>query len=124
MKRKFTLPTKEELGTPAADKVTRDGKPVRIICVDAKGANDTGSHRVVALISDDGERLGWYHKCGESTSYFQEDLFDIPEERAVWLNIYGDGTAFPHVGREEADGRASKSRIACIKVTYKEGEGL
>jgi len=66
--------------------------------------------------------------CG---GYIDElDLVEVKEKRSGWINIY----SMPQQGdfrgagmyntRELADDRASENRIACIRVTYTDGEGL
>lgn len=49
-------------------------------------------------------------------------------EHSLWLNIYPDGPGHPVAvargSRAEADWHADSSRIACINITFKEGEGL
>ena len=49
-------------------------------------------------------------------------------EHSLWLNIYSDEPGYCQVvargSRAEADRHATKDRIACINVKYKEGEGL
>ena len=49
-------------------------------------------------------------------------------EYSLWLNVYPDEPGYHRVvangSRSEADHFAGKSRIACINITYKEGEGL
>lgn len=49
-------------------------------------------------------------------------------EHSLWLNVYPDDPGHPVAvargSREDADRHASKDRIACINVKYKEGEGL
>lgn len=39
-----------------------------------------------------------------------------------WLNIYNDGASYLHKTRGEATQRADSARIACIKVTWREGQ--
>ena len=49
-------------------------------------------------------------------------------EHSLWLNVYpvepGYCRAAASRSREEADWHASSSRIACLHITFKEGEGL
>lgn len=49
-------------------------------------------------------------------------------ERSLWLNIYPDPPGYDSVAasgtRAEADHYSNNSRIACINITYKKGEGL
>lgn len=54
----------------------------------------------------------------------------VPEEpeRSLWLNIYrgehGHDSVASSGTRAEADQYAMNGRIACVNITYKEGEGL
>lgn len=56
------------------------------------------------------------------------DLFMIPEKKTAWANIYRNGDGFVHENKEAANRAiglgASDERIACIEVTYEEGQGL
>ena len=49
-------------------------------------------------------------------------------EHSLWLNVYPDEPGYPAVvpngSRGEADQYARENRIACINITFKEGEGL
>ena len=47
----------------------------------------------------------------------------MPPKQELWLNIYRSFTA-SYLTREAADNDADKSRIACIRVEFTEGEGL
>ena len=49
-------------------------------------------------------------------------------EHSLWLNVYPDEPEYTqvaaHGSREDADQYADSSRIACLHITFKEGEGL
>lgn len=46
-------------------------------------------------------------------------------EHSGWINVYpGNGYATLYYTREAAEESASSGRIACINITFKEGEGL
>jgi len=47
-----------------------------------------------------------------------------PKSGKVWMNMYPDGDAFVYETKEIADGVAGKSRLACVEVSWTEGEGL
>jgi len=51
------------------------------------------------------------------------DLFMDPVTHTRFLNLY-DESAYTYMTREEADMKARDGRLACIKVTFTEGEGL
>ena len=77
----------EYLTNPSRKIVTKEGKPVRIICTDVKGA----SYSVLALVDKgDYEAPTLYTKKGEYSlgtegSY---DLFFVPEKHEGWVNVY------------------------------------
>jgi len=60
----------------------------------------------------------------------EEAASEDPErpEHSLWLNIYPDDPGHPVAAargsRAEADHYAKENRIACINITFKEGEGL
>ena len=83
---------KEHLEHPDRKVVTRDGRPVRIICTDRKGSDQP----VLALISlseiSNREVVRSFTTDGY---YFQEpgapeDLFFAPEKQEGWVNVYHD----------------------------------
>ena len=46
-------------------------------------------------------------------------------EHSMWLNVYpGEPAVVARGSREDADQYADSSRIACLHITFKEGEGL
>lgn len=63
----------------------------------------------------------------EGVLYNDEDsmsnLVNVPVKRTFWLNIYEDRQT-GHPNRDHADYYACYGRIACVEVTYTEGEGL
>lgn len=61
------------------------------------------------------------------------DLINIPErtgEHEGWVNIYSNGGIvrylylYLHDSKENADKSSYPHRIACIKIKFKEGDGL
>lgn len=46
-----------------------------------------------------------------------------PKEKTGWINIYPH-TLGIHCSKEQADESSKSDRIACIQITYKEGDGL
>lgn len=77
----------EYLAHPERKVVTRDGRPVRIICTDRKGATP-----IIALVhnADDGQEIGYaFYPDGK---YFIDkddefDLFFAPEKHEGWINL-------------------------------------
>jgi hypothetical protein len=61
--------------------------------------------------------------------YTDYDLFDVPVKHTKWVNIYcrtgGNYTItgdFP--SKQVANKVAQRGRVACVEVTFEEGEGL
>ena len=82
--KEFSL--EEYLKDPSRKVVTRDGRAVRIICTDRKGATP-----IIALVNDGlSEELGYaFYSDGK---YFIDkddelDLFFAPEKHKGWINI-------------------------------------
>lgn len=101
---------------------TRDGRSARIICTDKKG--EAPIVALVSAISGDSEItysffLDGSFYCDDGT--YPLDLVNTPEEKTLWLNVYHDGVV-NHLTKEVAERCAGQNRIACIKVTYKEGQ--
>lgn len=107
---------------------TRDGREGRIYAVDAggmypiHGAIQTGSEWCITSWTRVGEQLHG-NKC-------QGDLIEVKPARTEWLNINGPnwrsdtGCVHPYETRSEADDHAMPERIACIQITFREGDGL
>ena len=84
---------KEYLENPSRKVVTRDGKPARIICIDAKREHfGEGPHPVVALVEEKKNQETIY--CYGSDGIFREgykyghDLFFAPVKCEGWINVY------------------------------------
>ena len=90
---------KEYLENPSRKVVTRDGKPARIICIDAKREHfGEGPHPVVALVEEKKNQETIYN-YGEDGIFregykYDIDLFFAPVKCEGWINIYMtcDGT--------------------------------
>jgi len=96
---------------------TRNGKPVRILCVDG----DLDGYSVVGLVDGWPEtwtRFGSYDISRDTAGH---DLVEAKREQTLFLNVYGDGGA---ARRGDANKHVHSGRIACVKVTFKEGDGL
>lgn len=77
----------EYLKNPSRKVVTREGKPARIVCTDAKG-----KYPVVALITTE-ENFEIAHHFKEDGTYIDgavnlSDLFFTTEKHEGWLNVY------------------------------------
>lgn len=103
---------------------TRDGKPARIV---STKLGDTYPLGVIATYPDGKEVFytcvinGKYNAI---SSYSVLDLINVPEKRAVWLNIYENNFVIMHTNKESCDSLASPGRIACIEVEFEVGQGL
>lgn len=115
----------EYLQNPSRKVVTRDGRKVRIVCTDKKGACP-----IVALVTrDDGvaEETVTYTKNGKffkDTSY-NCDLFFAPEKHEGWINIYKSQMyrcGIIHDSEEEARRYKGCSApvVATVKIEWEE----
>ena len=115
----------EYLANPSKKVVTRDGRKVRIVCTDKKGACP-----IVALVTrDDGvaEETVTYTKNGKffkDTSY-NCDLFFAPEKHEGWVNVMGLKSnemycGFIYKSEEEARRSRGWDAIATVKIEWEE----
>lgn len=111
---------------------TRDGKPVRLICID----ETLERYPVIGIIdNDESSPSSWTKEgCyfGDDEEESSRDLVEIKEEKTFtgWVNLYTDGS-FGQVysSKEEcksARGYGVHPAFACVQVTLtrKEGDGL
>lgn len=84
----------EYLTNPSKKVVTREGKPVRIICTDVKSEK----YQVVALVTKKGgqEILATFDTSGKYCSGGNShlDLFFSPEKHEGWINLYKSGNGW------------------------------
>lgn len=116
----------EYLKRPSKKVVTRDGRNVRIVCTDKKGACP-----IVALVTrDDGvaEETVTYTKNGKffkDTSY-NCDLFFAPEKHEGWVNVHRSLGLVDLWCRcifdseEEARRNADETAVATVKIEWEE----
>ncbi len=111
---------------------TRDGREVRILCVDRKAK---GLQPVIALVMDgDSELQKVYQPDGRHYGDCEShDLDLVPKPKritgTVWLNRYGNRAIqalFNYSSREEADRASAVDRTECFAIEFDipEGEGL
>lgn len=108
---------------------TRDGHPVEIKFVD-----DQLRYPVVGVMTrSDGTKvaLAWNVDGSYCSTSCESDLVQAPEPLIKgWLNLYDARPIAQQVGntihptKEKADELADTDRTACIKVSYRKGEGL
>ena len=104
---------------------TRDGRPVRILCVDANR-----DCRIVGLVlSEKGkeELIAWYPNGNYMVSSYSNeyDLINAKTKKEGWVNIYPDESCIVtqgiHDSKEKADAiRAFLNRTACVKIEWEE----
>lgn len=111
----------EYLKNPSKRLVTRDGKKVRILCTDADS-----NKPIVALVRNRHfEQVVMYDKDGTGPTY-SHDLFFATVKKEGWVEVYEsqDGEKFPggiiYSTKEEAEKKASSSRLAIAKIEWKE----
>ena len=99
------------LANPSRKVVTRDGRPVRIICTDMKSYNE----KIVGLIpSDTGiESIVTWTQQGKQYLNMDtpNDLFFAPEKHKGWVNIYKskyDGCELSQVYQRKEDAETEK----------------
>lgn len=120
---------KEYLENPNSKIVTRDGKPVRIICTDRKGLNVKPIAALITMSNGD-EVIETYWANGIVTRGCKDnpyDLFFATEKRTKWLNVYTDDDKNPIVGiffETEEEAVENKSTgytyIATVKIEVEE----
>lgn len=115
----------EYLANPSRKIVTKEGKPVRIVCTDVKGA----SYSVLALVDKgDYEAPTLYTKKGEYSlgtegSY---DLFFAPEKHEGWVNVYKSesnrslGAGIWQTEEEAKKWEGAADYVTTIKIEWEE----
>ena len=113
----------EYLANPSRKIVTREGKPARIVCTDAKFEK----YQVLALITkkDGQEMLATLETSGKFRSGYNShlELFFAPEKHEGWLNIYRSESGFylegnPYKSKKEAD-EVAKANYKTFCTTVK-----
>ena len=88
--KEFSL--EEYLKDPSRKVITRDGRPVRIICTDRKGLD---VKPIVALITlpncDEIVKCFWADGIETAGSEDKNDLFFVPTKHEGWMNLYKKG---------------------------------
>ena len=117
------------LANPSRKVVTRDGRPVRIICTDMKSYNE----KIVGLIpSDTGiESIVTWTQQGKQYLNMDtpNDLFFAPEKHEGWINIFKVACANAYLKESriysskeiaESEGRGLSNYLSTIKIEWEE----
>ena len=115
---------KEYIANPSRKVITRDGRPVRILCTNARR-----TYPIVALIEDKDNKedcLHVYLPDGTTSGITkQNDLFFAPIKREGWVSLYklvdGLTAGFIFDTKEEAEKEAKRSPH-CVAITKIEWE--
>lgn len=123
---------KEYLENPNRKVVTRDGRPVRIICTDRK-SNISYDGPILALVDEiKEEREYCYAYSSDGKAYESEsdiDLFFAPNNKEGWMNVFKfrEATSVAAGGviyeSEQAAKKAKESNqnyITTIKIEWEE----
>ena len=118
---------KEYLENPERKVVTRDGRPVRIICTDRKGLD---VKPIVALITlpncDEIVKCFWDNGIETAGSEDKNDLFFAPTKYTDYINLYRDESVYflggVYTSEEYAKNiaRGNDQYITTIKVEWEE----
>ena len=119
------------LANPSRKVVTRDGRKVKILCTDRKGA-----YPIIALVENhdsDNESVYSYRENGLCSLFSQSEennLFFAPEKHEGWINIYRSDTLGYYIrqnklynSKKEADEVAKsnfRTFIKTIKIEWEE----
>ena len=105
---------------------TRDGRKVRIICFDLKGAE----YPIVAAVETHdclAESISAYDKNGkfDHDKENNNDLMMLPEKKEGWMNIYNNGYnhkvgALIYNSKEEALNNKESNAVDTIKIEWEE----
>ena len=128
---------------PLATKVqTTDGRKARLLCVD--GRSGFGNYPLIVLVTSClGDGYETLYACDMEGKLINvaaqhkasgELLINAPVEHRVWANVVHSllATRCPRVHdtfvtKEDADAHAERcgiTRVACVEVVFREGDGL
>lgn len=116
----------EYLAHPERKVVTRDGRPVRIICTDRKGLNVKPIVALITLPNCD-EIVKCFGADGIDTAGSEDknDLFFFPAKYERWINIYGNSIYYPgtkmyNTEQEAKEMRGTDAYVATVKIEWME----
>lgn len=118
---------KEYHENPSRKVVTRDGRPVRIICTDRTGSN---AKPIVALITlpngDEVIKTFWDNGIETAGSEDKNDLFFAPSKHTDYINLYRDESVYflgaVYTSEEYAKNiaKGNDQYITTIKIEWEE----
>ena len=110
---------------------TRDGRRVFIYTRSSRVGNCPVRGEVESHVGDAWNNIAWHSDgaWGNDGHTRDADLVNVPQKHTMTVNVnkrkHDSQIWFcPHVDREVADSLYTENRIACIEVTFTEGEGL
>jgi hypothetical protein len=108
--------------------VTRDGREAKVCITTCETASERNLVIKGFIRYNDGVWVGQSWGATGSSNWNGEcDLFDVPVKHTRWGNVYPCGDEYTIITRgslQDANKYAGISRVACIEVTFEEGEGL
>lgn len=102
--------------------ICRDGTPAKFIAYVEEAYSS--KQVVVRIVSDISchWRNGTFGMCTYSIDPKPKDLFMAPEKKTVWVDIF-EGGQIANANRVLSNTEWD-TRIACVEITYEEGQGL
>ena len=116
------------LANPSRKVVTRDGRPVRILCTDRKSYNE----EIVGLVTNDNGMESVLTWIQQGKVFFNSDtpndLFFAPKTHEGWINVYrysDGGHAYAgavYDSKEDAEKRKTidENYVTTIKIEWEE----
>ena len=112
---------------PSRKLVTKDGRPVRILCTDRKSYNV----EIVGLIMNNNGMESVFTWTQQGKEYINSntsnDLFFAPEAHEGWINVYRNNGSHTYAGavydsKEDAEKRKTidENYITTIKIEWEE----
>ena len=115
------------LANPSRKVVTKDGRPVRILCTDRKSYNV----EIVGLIMNNNGMESVFTWTQQGKEYINsdtsKDLFFAPETHEGWINVYRNNDSHTYAGavydsKEDAEKRKTidENYVTTIKIEWEE----
>jgi hypothetical protein len=109
--------------------VTRDGREAKVCVVTCESSLERNLIIKGFVRNRDGVWVAMYWLVDGLGKYHKDyDLFDVPVKHTRWVNVYPLGDDYSittsFLTKEGADRYGALHRVACIEITFEEGEGL